>query len=344
MLGISVYFQDLDDAYIEGAAACGARYVFTSLQIPEEDYRSLPEKLPHLIELCQKHGLQLVPDISPVTFEKLGIHDHDFQALKEMGFRYLRLDYGLDDLDTIKNLMKDFHLMLNASVVDRAYLQKAKEAGILLTDIIVTHNFYPQVHTGLQEEYFIERNKVFLEYGMVIQAFVCGDDLPRFPLYEGLPTLEKHRKKHPYVASVELLHNFGIRDIMIGDSKAKLETLSYIQSYMKDHVMTIKAYFEHGYERFYETECAIRKDMAQDIIRLAMPRISDVAIDHNKARYAGAITMNNQLFQRYSGEVQLVKTELPMDARVNVIGFIHPEFIELLEYIDSHTTIRFIRM
>ena len=35
MLGISVYFQDYDENYLKKAAQAGAKYVFTSLQIPD---------------------------------------------------------------------------------------------------------------------------------------------------------------------------------------------------------------------------------------------------------------------------------------------------------------------
>ena len=45
MLGISVYFQDYDENYLKKAAQAGAKYVFTSLQIPEEDYSDLDQKL-----------------------------------------------------------------------------------------------------------------------------------------------------------------------------------------------------------------------------------------------------------------------------------------------------------
>ena len=50
MLGISVYFQDLDETYLKEAAKVGAKYVFTSLHIPEEDYSHLDDVLPHFIE------------------------------------------------------------------------------------------------------------------------------------------------------------------------------------------------------------------------------------------------------------------------------------------------------
>ena len=78
MLGISVYFQDLDLDYLEKAKECGAEYVFTSLHIPEEDYSDLEEKLPLFLKTCHNLGLKVVPDVSPVTFEKLQIKDKDY--------------------------------------------------------------------------------------------------------------------------------------------------------------------------------------------------------------------------------------------------------------------------
>ena len=94
--------------------------------------------------------------------------------------------------DTIKELSKNFKLMLNASVVNEEYLKEAKEAQVDFTNISLTHNFYPRNNTGLGLDYFKEKNRVFKEYGLKVQAFVPGDDLKRFPLYEGLPTVERH--------------------------------------------------------------------------------------------------------------------------------------------------------
>lgn len=344
MLGISVYFQDLDLAYLEEAAKCEAKYVFTSLHIPEEDYTSLPEKLPVFLSTCERLGLEIVPDVSPVTFEKLGITPGDYGKLKELGFQSLRLDYGFDDFEVLKVLLKDFKLMLNASVVNKEYLENAQKAGVDFKNITLTHNFYPHHETGLGFSYFMKKNQVFHEFGLRLQAFVCGDELKRFPLYEGLPTVEKHRTMHPYVAAVELMQVCGVDDIMIGDSKAKIETLSFIQAYMKDKTMYIKAYFEPGYEYFYEGIYASRNDLSDHVVRINTSRVKDVPVYHNTIRPRGSITMDNFLFGRYGGEVQLLKRDFEMDARVNVIGYIHPEFIALLDYVDGDTKIKFIRM
>lgn len=339
MLGISVYFQDLDIEYLKKAAQCGAKFVFTSLHIPEEDYSDLGTKLPLFLKTCQQCGLQVVPDISPVTFEKLNVEKGDYHHLKEMGFTSLRLDYGFDDYEIIKELQKDFYLMLNASVVNQAYLDGAIAAGVNMNKLALTHNFYPRKETGLGLKAFNKRNEIFKSYGMTVQAFVCGDVLKRFPVYEGLPTLECHRDKHPLCAAVELVHECGIKDVLIGDSKASIETLRSINAYMESKTLHIKAHLEADFKHLYGQVIKVRKDQPEQVVRLAMPRVAGVEVFHNTLRPKGSITMQNKLAGRYGGEVHLNKIDMEMDARVNVIGFIHPEYVELLDYIDDDTTI-----
>lgn len=53
--------------------------------------------------------------------------------------------------------------------------------------------------------------------------------------------------------------------------------------------------------------------------------------------------MQNKLVQRYSGEVYLIKKDLPFEARSNVIGFVSPEYVDLLDQIDDGVTVRFVR-
>lgn len=344
MLGISVYFQDLNLKYLEEAKKCGAKYVFTSLHIPEEDYSDLDQKLPLFLEKCHSLRLQVVPDVSPVTFEKLNIPHQDYKQLKRMGFKALRLDYGFDDYEVIKELQKDFYLMLNASVVNDQYLKGAQEAGVDFDKLALTHNFYPHSETGLSLEYFQKKNKTFQKYHLTVQAFVCGDVLKRFPLYEGLPTVEKHRTMNPYVAAVELIHDCGIKDILIGDSEASISTLKNIQAYMDRNIMHIPCHLEKEYEYLYDQEIQVRKDLAEKIVRLTLPRTPDIPIFHNTIRQRGYIVMENKLAGRYSGEVHIIKESLPFEARTNVIGFIHPEYIDIIDYIDAQTTIVFERI
>lgn len=342
MLGISTYFKDLDYEYLKKASESGAKYLFTSLHIPEEDLSYLSEILPEFLKKVQEYKLTLVPDISPATFEKLGVKEGDYEGLKNLGFDTLRLDYGFEDYDLVKKLQEDFTLILNGSVVKEKDLIDAKESGVDLSKISVMHNFYPKTDTGLSLAYFKKLNKVFLDYKIPSMAFVPGDKLKRFPLYEGLPTVEKHRAIHPYVSSVELMHECGISDILVGDSEAEITTLNWIKAYMDEKVMHIPAYFEKNHHSFYHEQKTVRRDLSDTVIRVIAPRIENIEIQKNGQRRQGAITMENKLAGRYSGEVQIMKHDLPMSARSNVIGFVHPDFVDLLDFIDHETKIQFV--
>lgn len=344
MLGISSYFKDLDYDYLERASKIGAKYLFTSLHIPEEDLSQLDQELPRFLKNCKEFGLELVPDISPATFEKLGVEANDYKALKDLGFTALRLDYGFDDFEVVKTLLNDFELMLNASVVNEDYIIAAKAAGVDFTNISMLHNFYPKTETGLSFDYFNTMNQAFIRHGIKIMAFVPGDLLKRFPLYEGLPTVEQHRQKNPYVASVELIHKYGISDILIGDSKAHDSTLQYMQDYMEHSIMTLPVVLtDRGKETLKETY-SVRKDLSENVVRLLKERVPGIPVLDNNVRLRGSITIENELSGRYSGEIQLTKKDFPMDARTNVLGFIHPDYVELVDYIDRDTQIKFVHI
>lgn len=342
MLGISTYFQDLDFKYLERASEIGAKYLFTSLHIPEEDLSNLEEKLPNFLDKVRDYNLSLVPDISPKTFKKLGVDEGDYQALKEMEFKALRLDYGFEDYELVRELQENFELILNASVVTKKDLLEAEEAGVDLEKISVMHNFYPKTGTGLPVHSFKKLNKTFEEMNIKTMAFVVGDKLKRFPLYEGLPTLEKHRTVHPYVAAVELIEEFGIQDILIGDSEAEFKTLEWIEAYRKDRVMHIPAYFEKKHEAMYKKPFKVRRDSSEAMVRLSGERQTGIPVTKNNIQHYGSITMENRLAGRYSGEIYINKVNNQFSPRSNVLGFVHPDFLGLIPFIDRNIEIKFI--
>lgn len=342
MLGISVYFKDLNEQYIKEAAKASAKYVFTSLQIPEEDYSRLDVMLPKFFNICKQYGLQVIPDVSPVIFEKLGIEKNDHAALKKLGFKQLRLDYGFDDFELIKKLQKDFFILLNASVVTPSYLEKARAANINFAKIALIYNYYPHTDTGMSWQDFKKRNKFFKNEGLKTGAFVAGDVLKRFPMYEGLPTVEKHRATNPYVAAVELIHEAQVDNIFIGDSEASVKSLSYITAYQQKHIMYIPCHLFSEYKYLYKQKIKVRADQPESIVRLLTPRKTGVEVRHTLERTRGSIVMQNRLAQRYSGEVYLIKKNMPFEARSNIIGFVSPEYVDLLDQIDSAVQIQFV--
>lgn len=341
MLGISVYFKDYDPRYLKEAAKAGAKYVFTSLQIPEEDYSDLDQKLPQFFKQCEELNLEVIPDVSPATFDKLKIAKNDYQELKRRGFKSLRLDYGFDDFNLIKELQKDFFILLNASVVTPEYLDNARKAGIDFKKIALTYNFYPHTDTGMSWDFFKRHNWLLKDEGLTTQAFVAGDVLKRFPLYEGLPTVERHRTMNPYVAAVELIHEANVDDIFIGDSEASISSLKDIVAYQTKHEVHLKCHLLPEFAKLYGQKIKVRQDQPENLVRLLVPRKAGIPIRHNTVRTKGSIVMQNALAGRYSGEVYLIKKDLPFEARNNVIGFLDPEYLPLLDQIDPSDTIIF---
>ena len=51
-------------------------------------------------------------------------------------------------------------------------------------------------------------------------------------------------------------------------------------------------------------------------------------------RVRGSITLDNEKYLRYCGELQLIRKDLPADERVNVIGHVEKEYLDLLDLIE----------
>ena len=96
MLGVSVFtgmeqsvHQNIE--YLQLAANLGYQKLFTSLHIPEADYRTLITDCRVLLEEAKRLNFTVTADISPRTWILLGIEPSE---LGSWGIDTLRLDYG----------------------------------------------------------------------------------------------------------------------------------------------------------------------------------------------------------------------------------------------------------
>lgn len=84
----------------------------------------------------------------------------------------------------------------------------------------------------------------------------------------------------------------------------------------------------------------MRVDSPNGLIRVQESREfaqSGKPITPNKTmkRTRGSITMDNERYKRYSGEVQIMRKDYPADERVNVIGKIADEYLLLLNNLKN---------
>ena len=255
----------------------------------------------------------------------------------------LRLDYGFNHAEMLA-LAKEMPIVLNASTIRVEEVEDLVREG---KEILAMHNYYPRSETGLDEEYFLRITKSLQDAGIHVIAFIPGDVLKRGPIFEGLPTLEHHRHISPFAAFMELTLKYHVDQVFVGDPGISTYEIQRIQSYCDTGVIDIPATLKHA-EHFYDKEVTCRIDSPSWIIRVEESRLLKKVDEHivpnnTVTREVGAITMDNDAYLRYAGEVQIVRSPLPADNRVTIIGHVSPKDLSILKLVKGGMKIRFVR-
>lgn len=344
MLGISVYLgNDLIEeleSYIEKVRKAGFTSIFTSLHIPEDDPQLYQERLYKLGAVAKKHNMELMADISPKSLEYLGFTWENAEGLLDWGLTGLRVDYGISEVAIIR-LSQKMKVALNASTLTRDGLKRLKQGGLRIESVEAWHNFYPRPETGLDQEEFKKVNKWLKQEGITVMAFTPGDGKLRGPLYEGLPTLENHRNLSPFSSCLDLIENGFVDKVLVGDLTVKDDSLEQFASYQKG-VFLLRAEQETNDStllHILESVQTNRLDAARDCIRSMESRqygligTRPVKAFNTVDRPVGTITVDNELYGRYQGEIQITKKDLAADEKVNNIGRVMEEDRPLLQHI-----------
>lgn len=325
MRGISVYLsEELTPAsidWIERMRESGFTSIFTSLHIPEDDSTLYSERLQQLGALAKRLEMELVADIAPSSLQALGKDWDDAHTLLEWGVTGLRVDYGVTPKQ-VADLSRHMMVALNASTLTEVELDQMLHHGLLRENVEAWHNFYPRSETGLDRLWFDERNAWLHAQGIKVQAFIPGDEQLRGPLHETLPTLEAHRHQSPLSCYIDL--QATVDRVLIGDPRVSDQTMRQFQAY-EEGIIVLRATSEHRVDSL-PTLHTNRMDPARDVLRSvesrAYGRPGDQLIQPQKTegRPFGSITIDNDRYGRYAGELQVTKRDLPADERVNVIG------------------------
>jgi uncharacterized protein len=344
MLGISVYlkeeYREKNAEWIRKTSSYGFQSIFTSLHIPEDNPDTYKELLQELGALAKTHGMELLADVSPLSLGHLGLDWSTLPQLLEWGLAGIRVDYGFT-ADEIVSLTKIMKTGINASTVSESELDSWIEKGLNVENVEAWHNFYPRPETGLDLDFLIERNVMLKSKGITTMAFIPGNDTLRGPLYEGLPTLEEHRNAPPSLAAAQLKYSGFTDKILIGDPAVNEVTLKELRLINKGIIpLTIDLHSGSDYTSLLNGIHTNRMDPARDVIRSVESRSyaqNGVSISpfNQIKRSIGAVTVDNEYYGRYSGELQIVKNELPEDDKVNVIGEVIPEDLPLIQEIKA---------
>ena len=347
-LGFSVYFgldntKEENIELLKEAHRLGFTRIFTSLHIPEANYDVLKEEVKEFFKIAKEYDMDIISDISPNTFKFLELENMDIKGLCDMGVKTIRIDFGYTE-EEISRMSKNEYgvkIQLNASTITKEFFERLDKFSPNYDNVDALHNFYPRVGTGISEECMIEKNEILFERGIKACAFVQSNNRKRSPLKDGLPTLEDHRNKEVREAANHLFA-LGNTSVFIGDSLPSNEELKSLSSLKEDGVelrIKLNDNLDDVSLRLLKEVYSSRTDEARDAIRAAESRLllnGEKIIPGNCVeRKFGDITLDNEKYQRYMGELQILKRDCCSDERINVVASVLQEDFYLLKYIKS---------
>lgn len=318
--GVSVYiglpqythFQNLE--YIRKAKQLGYEIVFTSAHITEANFNI--KQLQELIDEVDQLGMKLSLDISKRVYDNIILPPNLYA---------LRLDYGFSYDEIIKlSHEKKYKIEINASTFSKKTILELIEKGLNPKQIRASFNYYPKLHTGHTIEFCEKTIEFYHHLGIMVSGFIPSHYSFRPPMYEGLPTVENHRKISLNLA-IEELKACGIDEILFSDAYASNDELKLLSYHQKEEILVeFEPY--HGFKDFdfFSGIFYIRTDCNDEVLRISGKRQAEILpFNHFCERRVYDVTVDNKDFLRYSGEINIILKNLEPDRRVNVIGHVN---------------------
>lgn len=321
--GFSVYLSTFEQQWptLRDWAGTNAP-VFLSLHISEEFDDGYCRRAESVCRQLADNGFRIIADVSTKTALQFGEPDLIRLALR-LHIWALRIDYGFSR-EEIEAMAEKMPIVLNASTTSEADARAISGRG---HQVFALHNFYPRPETGLDEELLMNTTKMLQNAGLKVQAFIPGDTRKRGPVFEGLPTLEQHRSALPSAAFVDLALRFGMDNIFLADPGISQVEQQRIARFCRENVISVPAVLEPEYQGLYDQVFTCRVDSPKWLIRFTESRTYScvgkaVEPEGCLPRERGDITIDNLEYGRYSGEIQMIRSPLKADSRVNVIGHV----------------------
>ena len=349
-LGVSIYPDKTSEKeiydYLEKAAECGFSRIFSCLLSVEDTKENIIKKFKNINEFARNKGFEIIVDVSPRVFDDLGISYKDLSFFKEIGADGLRLDAGFsgseESLMTFnpEGLKIEINMSNNTNYIDTIMdYQPNKE------NLIACHNFYPHRYSGLNFNHFMKCTERFNKYGLRTSAFITSQNDNTFgpwPVTDGLPTLELHRKLPIEVQAKHLIALGNINDIIISNCYPSSDELDRLSKMRKDmvtfDVVLNKETPEIERKILFEEIHFNRGDFSDNLIRSTQSRVKYKGHEFKlfnapKMIKKGDIIIESSEYGHYAGELQIAVNDMENSGKSNVVGRIKDEELFIIDYI-----------
>ena len=346
---IAIYPHHIDIDYLNKidftlklADMYGFDEIFTTVHLPEYSLSQQLDCFDAIVDKARKYGFDITVDIGGHFLSEVLENKEYIDKLKTAEKCFVRLDYGFDmnQVRELHNKIGNKGFVVNASIYRKEEIQKTVQDLKTLDEkleIRACHNFYVREQTGLDEVTALRQDSYFEDLNIPVCYCIPLYSHPRAPLYKGLCTLEKHRNKSINEVLADLIINQKAEYIMLADEwPTEQEFKEFGETYdvlnmplNEEEVIGIRLFDTASSEernivlkthvfRYDSPEGFLRSQSSRQMAEVA----SSIKAFNTITRNRGLITIDNEKYQRYSGELQVVMCDAESDERVNVVGII----------------------
>lgn len=347
-LGISIYpdkstVKEMKE-YIVKASKAGFSRIFSNLLQVDKSREEIIDEFIDINTFAHEHGFEVIVDVTPKEFEKLGISHDDLSFFKEIGADGVRLDAGFggkpeaDMTFNPEDLLIEINMSMDTHTIDNIMDFQPNQYNL-----IGCHNFYPHPYSGLPEDFFLKTTNNFKKYGLRTAAFVTSQTEGSYgpwPVSDGIVTLETHRYLPIDVQIKDYIAMNAVDDIIISNcfpSEEEFESISKIDLNivnfdveLVDDIPELMKTIVLDEPHFY------RGDISDYLIRSTMSRVkykgeSFPVFNAPDIIKRGDIVIESELFGHYSGELNIALKDMKNTGKSNVVGRIVEEEVFILE-------------
>ena len=358
-LGISVYPEHSKKeemyAYIRKAGKLGFRRVFTCFLSVNEEVDALVKNFSELCSVAHENDMAVSVDTNPDVFKKLGATPYDLSVFKKIGFDIIRLDGHFGDQEDIAITHNSYGLKIEYNASGSINIPFMIQCGADQENMCMCSNFFPQRHTGMGLQRYIDLHSFYKKTGLRVASFISSNQENTFgpwPVFDGLPTIEMHRD---LPVDLQLRHMNAMnycQDILIGNcyaSDEELETLSKTDlTKINMKVELEKDITDTEKEIIFYSKHESRDDCNDLIVRSSMPRVifKGKPIPERKRESAmvhrGDLVIVNDNLEHYRGEIWIILKDMELSNQYNVVGHLKENEDILLDWIKPRYAFGFI--
>ena len=359
-LGISVYPEHTTKekayAYMRRAGELGFKRVFTCFLSVTESKEDTIKNFKEFCDVAHEAGLTVSADTNPTVFAKLGATPYDLSVFHEIGLDIVRLDGHFGETEDIAITHNPYGLKIEYNASGTIAIDNLIRCGADAENMCFCSNFFPQRHTGMGLDRYIELTKRYHDANMRVASFVSSQEKNTFgpwPVYDGLPTIEMHRDL-PIDLQLRHLNAMNLcQDILIGNCFASDEELQLLANTDLTKI-NMRIDLEEGIS---ETEKEIifwdkhqsRDDCNDLIVRSSWPRVEfkgrSIPVRERKEKvcHRGDVVIVNDNLEHYRGEIWVLLKDLELSDEYNLVGRVPEEEQILLDWIRPRYLYGFIK-